>query len=149
MVSPIYANNKTMAILMKLFATRIVASSFFGLLRRSEIICIFTDLFSMPSSILDFVNENIATSAPEIIAEQASKITSKIILVRNDVLIARKIEIKTEGSGSKLVLFKLFRMVNHHPHQAQHSSVLSVEFVYWLLVHLAVVSVVHFYLLKM
>jgi hypothetical protein len=54
---------------------------------------------------LDFVKEKIATSAPEIIAEQASNIMSNKILVMNDVFIARKVEIKTEGSGSKLVLF--------------------------------------------
>ena len=101
-VSPINANNKTIAIFMKLFATRIVASSFFGRSRSFAIRRIGTDLFSSPSLILDLVKENKATSAPEINAEQMSKTISKTILVIKEVLIANKFEINTVGSGSKM-----------------------------------------------
>ena len=103
-VSPINANSNTMAIFIKLLATRIVANSFFGRSNKLAIICMFTDLFSRPSSILDLVNEKSATSAPEINAEQANNITSRIILVIKDVLVTIKFEIKTEGSGSKIKL---------------------------------------------
>jgi len=44
----------------------------FGRSKSDAIIVIGTDLFSIPSSILDLVRENKATSAPEIKAEQIS-----------------------------------------------------------------------------
>jgi hypothetical protein len=100
-VSPINANNKTIAILIKLLATRIVANNFLGRSNSFAIICIVTDLFSIPSSILDFVRENKATSAPEIKAEHTSKTKRKRILVINDVLLTNTLESKTVGSGSK------------------------------------------------
>ena len=103
-VSPIYANNKTTAILIKLLATRIVANNFFGRSKSLAMISIVTDLPSTPSSILDLVKENNATSAPEINPEQMSKTISKTILVTNEVLVTNKFEIKTEGSGSKIQL---------------------------------------------
>ena len=90
---------------MKLFATRIVANNFLGRSKSFAIMVIGTDLFSMPSFILDLVKENKATSAPEINAEQISKTISKTILVINEVLVTNKCEIKTVGSGSKMQLY--------------------------------------------
>jgi hypothetical protein len=89
-VSPMYANNKTTAILIKLLATRIVANNFLGRYKRFAIIPIGADLFSMPSFILDLVKENKATSAPEINAEQTSKTISKTMLVTNEVLVTNR-----------------------------------------------------------
>lgn len=100
-VSPKKANNKTIAILIKLFATNIVASNFLGRSNSFAIICMDTDLFSRPSLILDLVKENRATSAPDIKAEHISKIISNTTLVMNDVLVTNKCENKTVGSGSK------------------------------------------------
>jgi hypothetical protein len=62
------------------------------------------DLSSIPSSILDLVKENNATSAPEIRAEHAKPIKSNTILVIKEVLVTNKFEIKTVGSGSKIKL---------------------------------------------
>lgn len=98
------ANNKTMAILIKLLAIKIVANSFFGRSKSEAIIVIGTDLFSRPSSILDLVRENKATSAPEIKAEQISNIISNNMLVINETLVTNASNIKTVGSGSKIVL---------------------------------------------
>ena len=98
------ANNKTTAIFIKLLATRIVANNFLGRSKSLATNAIATDLFSRPSSILDLVKENNATSAPEINAEQISKIISKTILEINEVLVINKFEIKTVGSGSKMQL---------------------------------------------
>ncbi len=103
-VSPINANSNTMAIFIKLLATRIVARSFFGRSSNDAIICMPEEFSSIPLSIFDFVNEKSATSAPEIRAEHANNITSRIILVIKDVLVAIKFESKTEGSGSKIKL---------------------------------------------
>ena len=75
---------------IKLLATKIVANSFLGRSKSVAIINIAGDLFSKPSSKLDLVNENNATSAPEIRAEHISKIIRMIILVINEVLIANK-----------------------------------------------------------
>jgi hypothetical protein len=60
-----------------------------------------TDLFSIPSLILDLVKENKATSAPDIKAEHTSNIISNTTLVIKEVLVTSKCEIKTVGSGSK------------------------------------------------
>lgn len=79
-----------------------VANNFLGRSKSVAIICIEEDLFSKPSSKLDLVRENKATSAPEIKAEHNSKTIRIIILVRNDVLVINKFKIKTEGSGSKI-----------------------------------------------
>ena len=91
-----------MAILIKLLATNMVAKSFLGRSNKEAIISIAEDLFSIPSSILDLVNEKSATSAPEINAEHASSIKSNTTLVMNDVLETNRFENKTEGSGSKI-----------------------------------------------
>lgn len=103
-VSPIKANSKTIAIFIKLLATSMVANSFFGRSNRDAIICIAEEFSSIPLSILDFVKEKSATSAPEMRAEQANNIKSKITLVMNVVLVTNKFESKTEGSGSKIKL---------------------------------------------
>ena len=78
-----------------------VANSFLGRSSNEEIIAMAADLFSKPSSISDFVNENNATSAPDINAEHASSINSNTTLEMNDVLETRRFDNKTEGSGSK------------------------------------------------
>ena len=79
-----------------------VANNFLGRSKSFAIINIEADLFSKPSSKLDLVRENKATSAPEINAEHINKTISIKILVINDVSISNKCEIKTVGSGSKL-----------------------------------------------
>ena len=104
-VSPINANSRTIAMFIKLFATKIVANNFLGRSSSLAIICMGAELSSIPSSMLDLVNENNATSAPEINAEQARSIKSSTILVINEVLEANKFENKTVGSGSKIKLY--------------------------------------------
>lgn len=104
-VSPIKANKRTIAIFIKLFATKIVANSFLGRSNSLAMICIAAELFSMPSSTLDFVKENNATSAPDISAEHPRSTISNITLVINEVLVSNKFEIKTVGSGSKIKLY--------------------------------------------
>ena len=94
-----------MAIFIKLLATSIVASNFLGRSSKEAMISMAEDFSSRPLSILDFVNENRATSAPEIKAEQPNSINSKITLVIKDVLETNKFENKTEGSGSKIKLY--------------------------------------------
>ena len=79
-----------------------MANNFLGRSKSVAMICIVAELFSMPSSIFDFVKENNATSAPEISAEQASSTKSNTTLVINEVLVTNKFEIKTVGSGSKI-----------------------------------------------
>jgi hypothetical protein len=79
-----------------------VANNFFGRSRSLARICMGTDLFSKPSSILDLVKENKATSAPDIKAEHPSSRMSITILEINEVLVTNKFEIKTVGSGSKM-----------------------------------------------
>ena len=100
-----------MPILIKLLATRIVANSFLGRSNNFEITLNFFELLFNPVSISDFVNEKKATSAPEINAEQSSKIKSNISPETNDTFIESIVIIKLVGSGSKvnhlsLVLFK-------------------------------------------
>ena len=82
-VSPIYANSKTIAIFIKLLATRIVANNFFGRSNNEEIKCMAEEFSSMPLSMLDLVKEKSATSAPEIRAEQANSIISKNNVKKN------------------------------------------------------------------
>ena len=79
-----------------------VANNFFGRSSKDAIICIVADFLSTPSSILDFVNEKTATSAPEINAEHTSSINNNTTLVINDVLETNIFESKTGGSGSKI-----------------------------------------------
>lgn len=101
-VSPKKANNNTTAILIKLLATKIVASNFLGRSNKLDMVSIAADCSLIPLSISDFVSEKKATSAPEIKAEQASRTKSNTAPVINDVLVTNKVEIKTVGSGSKI-----------------------------------------------
>ena len=79
-----------------------VANSFFGLSNSLAIIAMDLELLSKPSSMLVFVNEKIATSAPEIKAEQHKSKTKKKMLKNKEVLVANEKIIKREGSGSKI-----------------------------------------------
>ena len=58
--------------LMKLFATKIVANNFFGDFKSFEIVLVDFKLSLSNESICDLVRENNATSAPDIKAEQNS-----------------------------------------------------------------------------
>lgn len=64
------ANNKTVAMLMKLFATSIAANSLFGFLRSKNTSRCFLILDFDNSSNSEDDNEKKATSAPEIMAEK-------------------------------------------------------------------------------
>ncbi|GGW55546.1 hypothetical protein GCM10008085_03650 [Winogradskyella epiphytica] len=94
-----------MAMFIKLFATNIVANSFFGRSNSLAITSIEVDLFSKPSLILDLVKEKRATSAPDIKAEEINSIMSIMILVIMGVLMTIKFENKIVGSGSKIMLY--------------------------------------------
>ena len=87
--------------LMKLFATKSVAKSFFGFSKSSEITLPLELFSSMASSISFCDNENRATSAPEIKAEQKSKTTNPLIpIARVASIVYEKNKL---GSGSKLL----------------------------------------------
>lgn len=73
--------------LIKLLAMSMVASSFFGFSSSLLIICIGLELASKPFSISDLVNENKATSAPEINAEQIKSIKRQVMLIINVKLV--------------------------------------------------------------
>lgn len=97
------SNSSTIAMFRKLLATRIVAKSFFGLDSRfCTIPSFFAIAFSLFVSKSEGVNEKKATSAPEIRAEQASKTTSKMLLVicEKSKIVKRS---KPGGSVSKLM----------------------------------------------
>ena len=61
----------------------------------------FLDCSSNPVSISVLVNENKATSEPDINAEHNSKTTSITILESKEVSAVKKSNNKLEGSGSK------------------------------------------------
>lgn len=82
-----------------------VASNFFGRSSSFEIIENALDCSSKPESMSDFVNENMATSTPEINAEQNSKIMSNKSPEISAEFTEIKSNMKHEGSGSKIVLF--------------------------------------------
>ena len=69
----------TIAILIKLLETRIVANNFFGRSSNFAIISNFLEPVSSCVSRSDRVSENSATSAPDIKAEHNNKIKSKIM----------------------------------------------------------------------
>ena len=99
------ANKSTIAILIRLFATRIVANSFLGFTNKLRMIFIFLDpVLSSLVSRSGAVSEKNAFSAPEIMAEQPNKTTSTTILVMF-VVVIREIKSKLGGSISKIVLF--------------------------------------------
>ena len=76
----------TIAIFIKLFATKIVANSFFGNFKRVVIITVDLELSSPRDLISDLVSENNATSAPEIKAELINNNKSKINAKTNVVI---------------------------------------------------------------
>ena len=86
---------------MKLLATRSVATSFFGF-SKSAVINFPLELFSCSVSSMSFCdNENKATSAPEIKAEQNNKMA--IPVKPNTRLVSMAYSKNKLGSGSKLV----------------------------------------------
>ena len=99
--------------LIRLFATRMVAKSFLGFFSSFFTISSLRDasLSGMSRSVT--VKEKNAFSAPDINPEHASKTTTTIILVMSAVAIS---EIKSElgGSISNGLLLVTIRMVNHH-----------------------------------
>ena len=94
-----------MAMLMKLFATSIVANNFFGRSSNLEIISIGFEFSSEAISMSDCVKENNATSAPETKAEQNNNTNNNTTPKIIDVSIASKFIIRLKGSGSKYYYF--------------------------------------------
>ena len=94
-----------MAILIKLLATKIVASSFFGRSNSIEIIWIRLDFSFKPFSMSVLESENSATSAPEISAEHASSKNNNTKPKTTDTSIAVIKLLKLAGSGSKYDCF--------------------------------------------
>ena len=95
------ANNKTVVMFIKLFATKMVPNNFLGF--RSNLATnrmrAESDAVASFTSVCD--KENSATSAPEIKAEQNNKIPKKTILkIISPVKAVEKINIL--GSGSKI-----------------------------------------------
>ena len=99
--SPRLAKRSTIAILIVLFATNMVASSFLGfcnsLMTILSLVFSRSDISVFSRSVGD--NEKKATSAPLISAEHASSSMSTIIL-RSIVLSKASSMIKGSGSGS-------------------------------------------------
>lgn len=91
--------------LIKLLATNIVASNFFGRSNSLEIIEKAFGCSSNPVSISDLVNENMATSTPDTNAEQNNKIKSSTKPEINAEFPEIKSNMKHEGSGSKIFFF--------------------------------------------
>lgn len=94
------ANNNTVAILIKLFATRMVANNFFGRSISFEMISNFLEPSSRPLSRSDRVNEKRATSAPEIRPEHNNKTSSRIMPRTRETLSEENKMTKLVGSGS-------------------------------------------------
>jgi len=82
-----------------------VAKSFLGFSKSLEIISIGFELSSKDVSKSVWVNENKATSAPEINAEQSNSKKNNIIPDTIEVSIDVKEIIKLMGSGSKSICF--------------------------------------------
>ena len=95
----------TIPILIKLFATRIVASSFFGLSSNLEMINRGVFFSSSLSSISDLVSENKATSAPETKAEQMSSTKSSTKPNITEYSTVTRNAKKLGGSGSNSLGF--------------------------------------------
>ena len=94
------AKSNTVAILMKLFATSIVANSFLGRSRSLEIIWNAIDFCCKPLSISERVSEKKATSAPEMSAEQPSNTNNEITPMINEMLSEDRKISNCVGSGS-------------------------------------------------
>ncbi len=83
-----------------------VANNFFGRSNKTETTSI--RLSAASSSISNLVSEKIATSAPEIKAEQNNKIKSNKKLNMVEILIAdKKISCKLLSSGSNVMVFSV------------------------------------------
>ena len=94
------AKSNTVAILMKLFATSIVANSFLGRSRSFEIIWNAVDFCCKPLSMSERVSEKNATSAPEMSAEQPSNTNNEITPMINEMLSEDRKISNCVGSGS-------------------------------------------------
>ena len=100
--SPKYANSKTIKILIKLLAIKMVANNFFGRSNNVETRVVFLDSSASFKTVFD--NEKKATSDPETNADNRSKTKRAIIPIVNDqsMVINKN---KLEGSGSNIMLF--------------------------------------------
>ena len=98
--SPKKANKITMAILMKLLATKIVANSFFGRSKSWNKISTRFDFCSNPASTSLLLRENNATSAPDISAEHTKSKNNNAKLKTTEASIAIIKNIQLAGSGS-------------------------------------------------
>jgi len=97
-----------MAIFIKLFATKIVAKSFLGFSKSLDIISIGFEFSSELVSKSVWVNENKATSAPDINAEQSSSKKNNTIPDTIEVSNVVRDIVKLMGSGSKFKSFGLY-----------------------------------------
>ncbi len=103
-------NTRTIAILIKLLATNIVAKRRFGLLSKVITRCnLGSLLFSLSSSIALSCKEKKATSAPDINAEHINKKITTIPCIQ--IKLATNKDIVSKGSGSNQLC--VFKMVNH------------------------------------
>ena len=110
------SKSKTMAILIKLLATKIVARSFLGFESSFLIIRSFLEGLVSSSSTSTAFNEKKATSAPEIKAEQNSNTNRITILV---IAVTLKIALKSKLGGSISKTFDLMNVKReqcHSPH---------------------------------
>lgn len=98
------ANNNTIAMFIKLLATRMVANNLLGFSSKFRTISNFFEgsLSEDESLRSETDNENKATSDPDINAEHISKTKSKIILVIWEILTS-EMNNKPGGSKSKIV----------------------------------------------
>lgn len=89
-----------MPMFIKLLATNMVASNFFGRSSNFEITSKRFDLSSRPFSISVLVKEKNATSAPEIRAEHNNSTRRRIMPKNKETLSEENKITKLEGSGS-------------------------------------------------
>ena len=94
------ANSNTVAMLMKLLATRMVANNFLGRSKSFEIIWNAVDFCCRPLSMSERVSEKKATSAPDIRAEHASNAQIEITPMINEILTEDRRMSNCVGSGS-------------------------------------------------
>jgi hypothetical protein len=94
------ANNNTIAILIKLLATNIVASNRLGVLNNLATSILFLNVFESESN-CDCVNEKKATSAPDINAEHINNTNNATTLISALLLnTAKEIVLKKLGSNA-------------------------------------------------
>lgn len=90
---------------IKLLATKMVANNFLGLSSNLVKIGTALDFSPKPSSKSVLLKENNATSAPEISAEQISRIKSSTKPRTIEISAVNKLMIKLGGSGSNYQWF--------------------------------------------